>query len=77
MVRWVKLTRTFSSPYSHFLWKQVLKELAKVLVNNKSAIQRSPLAVKAAGLREEAPRRKQSHLIAGGTIQTRQIQATL
>lgn len=72
-VRWVKLTRTFSNPDSHFLWRQVLKKLVKVFVNNKSAFQRSPLPVKAVGLREDAPCRKHSHFFGGGTVQTKQI----
>lgn len=72
LVRWVELTRTFSNPDSHFLGRQVLKELVVVFVNNKSAIQRSPPAVKAVGLKE-AQCRKHSHLFEGGTVPTKQI----
>lgn len=50
LVRWVKPTGRFFNPDSHFLWRQIRKELAKVFVNSKSAIQRLPLAAKAMGV---------------------------
>lgn len=44
----------FQPRFTHFLWRQDLKELAKVFVNNKSAIQSLPLGGEIVGIRKEA-----------------------